>query len=135
MIPLILADTSGVMALLDTRHVLHEETKRYLPDLLVPSAILCEVDYLASIRFGSRVARRFLAGVAEEKIPFLNADLQDVQLTYALMERYADADIGFVDASIVALAERHKIRRVLTLDRKHFSFVQAPTLGYLELLP
>ena len=132
---MILADTSGVMALLDPRHALHEKAKRTLPDLLIPSAIFCEVDYLASVRFGSLAARRFLAGIAETKLPFINADLQDIRLTHALMEKYADADIGFVDASIVALAERHKIRQVLTLDRKHLGFVQAPTLGYLELLP
>ena len=132
---MILADTSGILVLLDPRHERHEAAKRYLPDLLIPTSILCEVDYLASERFGPLAARRFLASLAEAKFPFLNLDLLDIQLTYTLMEQYADANIGFVDASIVALAERHKINRVLTLDRKHFSFVKAPTLGILASLP
>jgi len=131
---MILADTSGIITLLDTRHPLHEAAKRYVPDLVIPSSILCEVDYLASERFGSFAARRFLASIAEEKMPLLNPDLQDIQLTYTLMERYADADIGFVDASIVALAERHKILSVLSLD-SHFNFVKAPSLGILETVP
>ena len=131
----ILADTSGVLALLDPNEPRHQDARPYADALLIPSTILCEVDYLASQRYGSHVARRFLASVAEESVRFLNADLKDVKFAYTLVERYADTDIGFVDASVIALAERHRIRRVLTLDRKHFSFVQAPTLGYLELLP
>ncbi len=131
----VLADTSGVLTLLDSNEPPHQVARPYAKALLIPSTILCEVDDLASQRYGSHVARRFLASVAEEKVRFLNADLKDIKLAHALVERYADADIGFVDANIIALAERHRIRRVLTLDRKHFSFVQAPTLGSLELLP
>ena len=131
----ILADTSGVLALLDSDEPYHEAALPYADALLIPSTILCEVDYLASQRYGSHVARRFLASVAEERVRFLNAELRDIKLAHTLVQKYADADIGFVDASVVALAERHRIQRVLTLDRKHFSFIQAPTLGYLELLP
>ena len=130
---MVLADTSGVMVLLDKRHPHHGAATPYLPDLIIPSPILCEVDHLASGRFGSFAARRFLASIAEEKMPLLTPDLQDIQLTYALMEQYADADIGFVDASIVALAERHKIPSILSLDT-HFDFVKAPSLGTLEKL-
>ena len=131
---MVLADTSGILVLLDGRHPLHSAARDYLSDLIIPSTILCEVDHLASARFGAFAARRFLASIAEEKMPFLHPDLQDIQLTYELMERYADANIGFVDASIVALAERHKIPRVLSLD-EHFRFVKTPSLGVLELVP
>ena len=37
------------------------------------------------------------------------------------MERYADAEIGYVDAVVVAMAERLKDRRVATLDRRDFA--------------
>lgn len=131
---MILADTSGIIALLDIRHQKHEHAKRYLPNLIIPSTILCEVDHLASKRFGAFAARKFLASVADKKLPLITPDLQDIQLSYKVMERYADANIGFVDASIVALAERHRIARLLTLDG-HFGFVKAPTLGLLEVLP
>ncbi len=43
--------------------------------------------------------------------------------------------IGIVDSSIVALAERYQIPRILTLDRRHFSLIQPKKLPYLELLP
>jgi len=31
------------------------------------------------------------------------------------MERYKDLPLGFVDASLIILAERYKIRKILTL--------------------
>lgn len=131
----VLADTSGILTLLDADEPYYQAALSYADDLLVPSTVLCEVDYLASQRLGSHVARRFLASVAEGRVNFLEADFKDIKLAYQLVETYADTDIGFVDASLLALAERYRIRRLLTLDRKHFHFVQAPTLGYLELLP
>jgi hypothetical protein len=47
------------------------------------------------------------------------------------MAKYSDAALGFVDASIVAVAERLKIKELLTTDRRHFSLIRprhCPTL-------
>jgi predicted nucleic acid-binding protein len=66
---------------------------------------------------------------------FLAVDMTDIARAYEIMTIYADTPIGFVDASIVALAERYKIRQVLTLDRRHFAMFRPRGLGYLELLP
>jgi hypothetical protein len=43
--------------------------------------------------------------------------------------------LGIVDASLVALAERLHIPKILTLDRRHFSLVQPEGISYSELLP
>jgi uncharacterized protein len=40
-----------------------------------------------------------------------------------------------VDSSLLALAERHQIPRVLTLDRRHFWAVRPQGFGSFELLP
>lgn len=40
----------------------------------------------------------------------------------ALVQRYADFPLGFVDAAVVACAERHG-GRVLTTDFRHFGAV------------
>lgn len=52
-----------------------------------------------------------------------------------LMERYKDLPLGFVDASLVILAERYQIKRILTLDRRHFNLIQSEQVKYLEILP
>jgi len=51
------------------------------------------------------------------------------------MARYSDIPIGFVDASLVALAESLNIHRILTLDRRHFNIIRPEGIDYLELLP
>ena len=48
---------------------------------------------------------------------------------------YADNPIGFVDASIVAVAERLGVRQVLPLDRRHFGQIGPRHCDALDLLP
>jgi predicted nucleic acid-binding protein len=50
------------------------------------------------------------------------------------MERYADLRISLADASIVVLAERHRVHDVLTLDERHFRVLTADEKP-LRLLP
>lgn len=40
-----------------------------------------------------------------------------------------------VDASIVAVAERLDVRKIATLDRRHFSVVRPRHVDALELIP
>jgi predicted nucleic acid-binding protein len=51
------------------------------------------------------------------------------------MRLHADARIGFVDASAVALAERLGVSRILTLDRRDFGLVRPRHVGAFLILP
>ncbi len=59
---------------------------------------------------------------------------EDVARAQAIIERYADLQISLADASIVVLAERHRVRDVLTLDERHFRVLTADGKP-LRLLP
>ena len=52
-----------------------------------------------------------------------------------VLDTYADLRLDFVDASILAIAERLNIRHILTLDRRDFSVIRPRHCEYLELLP
>jgi uncharacterized protein len=52
-----------------------------------------------------------------------------------VLTQYQDAELDFVDASIIAIAERMSITHVLTLDRRDFSIVRPRHCDYFELLP
>lgn len=60
---------------------------------------------------------------------------------YALADRndawhaHVDADLGFVDASLVAIAERLRIGSILTVDRTHFSLVRPRQCRSFRLYP
>lgn len=51
------------------------------------------------------------------------------------MRQYGDFPLGFVDASLVALAERLDARELLTTDRRHFSVVRPQHARQFTLLP
>jgi len=52
-----------------------------------------------------------------------------------LVEQYASLPLGGSDASVIALAERLRIDKVATLDRRHFTVVRPRHQASLILLP
>ena len=68
---------------------------------------------------------------------YVVADLQpeDYRRVRELCDRYADADIGFVDAAVLALVERLNEPKLATLDQRHFGFLRPRHVDVLRLLP
>jgi len=131
----ILADTSGLLALLDGTSEDHPRVRPYHAGLIVPSTVLSELDYLATKRLGPRPIRDFYRSVESGYVTHAPLEEGDLKRAFELLDIYADARIGLVDATIVALAERYRVPRILTLDRRHFSMFRPKGLGHLELLP
>jgi predicted nucleic acid-binding protein len=52
-----------------------------------------------------------------------------------ILEQYADSRIDFVDAIIMAIAERLSIQTVFTIDRRDFGIYRPRHCEFLELLP
>ena len=50
-----------------------------------------------------------------------------------LNRRFADLDLGFVDAAVMATSELLGVRRIATIDRRHFEPLAAAFS--LQLLP
>ena len=132
-----LADTGGLIVLIDKGYELHAAAVKLISQeqLLVPNSVLPEFDYLVSKHFGAAYAQQFIDDMIAGYYDYLSIEFEDVTRASELMRTYSEAQIGFVDASVVALAERHQIRRVLTTDRRHFSMFRPKGLEYLELLP
>jgi predicted nucleic acid-binding protein len=51
-----------------------------------------------------------------------------------LVDRYRDLPLGGTDASLVAIAERLKVRRLATVDRAHFTVVRPRHVEAFELV-
>ncbi len=77
--------------------------------------------------------------ISIEKSAFLlvleHSTTQDLVRIAELLKIYRDANIGFVDASVVAIAERLKISGVLTTDRRHFETIKPQHCKEFRLLP
>lgn len=133
----VLADTSGILALLDRDDQHHAAAVEIVrtETILVPATVLPEVDYLSSKYLGEQVARAFLQDLVAGYFTYLPVDPSDLKQALKVMARYKGVPLGLVDASLVALAERYRLQRIFTLDRRHFSLIKPENIDYLELLP
>ncbi len=132
---MILCDTGALIAMVDATDKHHLAIKPFeTQGLLVPTSVLCEVDYFLCKYLGENTAKTFFERVVKNN-ELLTFDQLDLERVNQIRRYYQDLPLGFVDASIVALAERYRIRKVLTLDRRHFRVIKPLHLDYLELLP
>jgi predicted nucleic acid-binding protein len=104
-------------------------------EVIVPASVAQEAAYFVSTRRGPRAEAAFVRGLLIA--PFLIEPLVAADLARAaeVVEAYADFPIGFVDASIVAIAERLEITTLLTTDRRHFGVVRPAHCPRLVLVP
>jgi len=133
----VIADTSGIIAFLDRDDQYNSLAVNIVKNyqIFIPATVLPEVDYLATKYLGEKVARSFLEDLGDGYFTYLSLDLDDIKKATFIMARYKDLPLGFVDASLIVLAERHQIKRILTLDRRHFNLLQSELINYLEILP
>jgi hypothetical protein len=124
---MIVADTGGIVALLDRDDRHHAAVRRLLEadaNWILPWAILPEVDYLASKILGSRVARSFVGDLKEGLFTVDASVARDLPRAAALLEEYADMNFGLVDAVVMAQAEYHAAKIIVTTDARHFRAVR-----------
>lgn len=135
----ILLDTSALYAIVhrdDPHHQpLVERLRSDAPAIVIPQAVLPEICYLISSRRGATAEADFVAGVLDAGWRLEPATSGDVGRAVQLMRTYADAAIGFVDAAVVAIAERLGIRQVWTLDRRDFSLIRPKHVEAFEIVP
>lgn len=136
---MILLDTSGLLAALDSNQRRHREAAASLvaasPPLLLSPFVLAELDYLVSSRVGLAPRLSLLEEVERGAYvlePFSNSDIGRAR---AIVERYADFAVSLADASIAVLAGRHRARDVLTLDERHFRVLATLDGESFRLLP
>jgi len=134
----ILLDTSGLLAALDSDQRQHEEAAASLadasPPLLLSPFVLAELDYMLLSRVGAAARASLLEEVERDAYLLETITGADVARAHTIIKRHADLGISLADASIVVLAERHRVRDVLTLDERHFRVLTANGKP-LRLLP
>lgn len=136
MIPL--ADTSCVLVVSNAKDAHHQRcTAVYHQQELIhlPQTTLAEIAYMMQRDQGTLPFARFLLQMPRSRYRILALDAADFHRTGYLLQQYADSRLDFVDASIIAVAERLNITRILTLDQRDFNIVRPRHTPYLELLP
>jgi predicted nucleic acid-binding protein len=135
----VLVDTGALYAAADADDAWHERVAAYFrgsrDEMVVPITVLPEVCYLLDEHLGPEAAIAFLRALDQGEARVEHLAPEDISRSIAVMDRYASLRLGFVDASLVAVAERLKIREVLTTDRRHFSAVRPRHCPAFDLRP
>ena len=133
----VVVDTGILYALADADDAWHAWARAWIEDttelLIVPVTVLPEVTYLLHTRLGAAAEIAFTQSVAAGELDVENVRRQDIARCVDVMRRHPD--VGFVDASIVAIAERLRIQRIATTDRRHFGRITVKLPRPLTLLP
>jgi predicted nucleic acid-binding protein len=141
--PPIVADTGGLLRALART----PEGELSFPDyetaltsasrILIPALVLAEVDYfLRENRTAMRklVAEVFDSGTRYEyELPLPS----DIVRALEFDARFKNLNIGLVDGTVAAVAERRQVHRILTTDRRDFGVIRVGPrfTKALELLP
>ncbi|HET8562915.1 MAG TPA: PIN domain-containing protein [Candidatus Binatia bacterium] len=143
MIPPIVADTGGLLRALACT----ADGKPSFPEyeavltsarlVIVPALVLAEVDYF--LRDERSVMRKLMAEIFDPQTRYDYEPPIPIDMIRALEldARFKELNLGLVDGTVAAVAERRRVYRVLTTDRRDFGVIRiGPRLTRaLDLLP
>jgi len=135
----ILADTGFLYALsarTDDHHAACTEAfAQRRGEFRVPATVVTETCYMLGRILGVEAEARFLDVLAAGRIPVVDLQAGDYKRMAELVRRYADMDLGAVDASIVAVAERLDVQEIATVNPRDFTVVRPRHVDHFILLP
>ena len=135
--PAVLVDTGPLVALLDRSdpyHLTCQETLSSLDDSLVTVwPVVTEAMYMLRAYWQAQDALWEMIGAgAVEIIPL---GIEDLPRMRELMRKYRDQPMDLADAALVRVAERERLRRIFTLDRRDFQIYRPSRIGRFAVLP
>lgn len=135
----LILDTGPLYAALDRSDADHVACRALIEGasepLIIPAPVLVEVDYWIQQRLSPGVLVALLDDIAAGAYQVLDLAAADYVRVRDVCDQYADADIGFVDAAVLAIVERLNESRLATLDRRHFGLLRPRHRDSIELVP
>jgi predicted nucleic acid-binding protein len=134
-----LLDTGFLYALLNSNENRHTDVLRASQSvrgtIYLPTVVTTEVAYLIQRDLGRGALAEFIEMLALESFVLVEPTIADFQRAANVVRQYRDSQIDFVDALLVASAERLNIVRILTLDARHFRMFRPKHCPAFEILP
>lgn len=134
-----LLDTGYLYGLLDRNDSQHQvivsASSKVSGKILLPTVVTTEVAYLLLKHLGISALVDFLNMLADELFELVEPTPSDFRRASAIIDQYQDSHLDFVDAVIVAIAERMNITRILTVDQRHFRMFRPKHCVAFDILP
>ncbi|MEZ4668126.1 MAG: PIN domain-containing protein [Anaerolineae bacterium] len=133
-----IADTSFVVGMAmatESKHADCLSVYREFRHIGLPEAAYAEIAFMLTREGGTAATARFFGNLSTSKFRAIRLEAVDYFRIGELLGKYNDSHIDFVDIVIVALAERLRVKRILTLDQRDFQIIRPAHIDYFELLP
>lgn len=134
-----IADTGAIYALYDADDKHHEEVaaalEREAGPVVLPMVTLGELGYLLRELLGGDAELDFLDSVVEGAFVLEPMTDSDTKRCREILRQYRDLELGLVDATVMATAERLRTDRILTVDMRDFRAVKNRDGKPFVLLP
>jgi hypothetical protein len=135
----VLVHTGALYALLDRSddwHALVESWWTIARErVIVPAFVLPIVTQVVLKRLGHEAEAALVRSVASGELPLEPAEAADVRRAADLLSRSPGSPLRFVDASLVAMAERLDVKSILTTTRERFAEVRPAHVERFRLVP
>lgn len=103
--------------------------------LLLPTPAITETAYFVQRNLGQAALVKFVESLNLMGMSIVDPVEQDLMRAGGILRTYLDQDIDFIDALIMAMAERLNITKILTVDRRHFQIFRPVHCEAFEILP
>jgi hypothetical protein len=135
----LILDTGPLYASLDRSDADHARCRALIENAtelrVIPAPVLVEVEYWIHARLHPGVLVALLDDVIGGAYHVEDLRREDYQRIREVCDRYADSDVGLVDAAVLAVAERLNEPKLATLDHRHFRVLRPRHVDALRLLP
>ncbi|MCY7334586.1 MAG: PIN domain-containing protein [Pseudanabaena sp. CAN_BIN31] len=133
-----IADTGFIVALTNIKDIHHQNVKAVYVNqrkILLPQTVLAEVAYLLAREAGISLVVKFLRSLMASRFELVSLIEEDITTIANILDQYQSSRIDFVDASVMAVAERYDLTTILTIDRRDFSLYRPKHCAAFTILP
>jgi len=134
---MILVDAGPLVALLRIDDPYHRRCEAAVANLQEPMLTVwpafTEAMYLLRFSFSAQDALWQM--LESDALWMADFNEEDYPRARYLMRKYRDLPMDLADAALVRVAERERIRRIFTIDRRDFGVYRPLGIGRFEILP
>lgn len=133
---MILVDTGALYALVDKRDGKHGAARSFIESLSDRDRlpVLVELWFLIRARKDAATAFDAVERILDS-FDLLPTEAEDLPRAIDIKRTFSDQKFSLVDGLVMAYAERHRIERIFTFDRRDFSVFRPSFCTVLTLLP
>ena len=134
---MILVDAGPLIALIHEDDNEHQRCREAFAALNEPLGTVwpAVAEAMHLLSFSWRAQEALWEMIETGAVEILPLGIDDVPRMKELMRKYRDLPMDLADAALVRVAERERLRRIFTLDRRDFQIYRPSRIGRFVIFP